>query len=565
MGPVTAVLGWAMRARMTRFRRAATEPDACQGRVLDGLLERASGTEWGRRFALGEVRGPEQFRRRVPLTDYPSSAPHWHRAFDGARDVTWPGHVRYFALSSGTTGLARGEAPPPGPGPTPGDKLLPVTADAIASNRRSGVLLAAFLAHRGSAASLAGGKFLYLGGCTALRRKGPCLFGDASGIMARHVPWCFRHRRLPSRQVAAIADWRQKVERIVADSLTDDVRVMGACPSWAALLFRRMLQEASARGLGGGPVGRLWPNLTHFVSYGMALGPYRPAFEQYIGRPVEYVDTYSSSEGGMTAIQGEPGGPLELIVDNGVFFEFIPADQADRSDPPRLHLGEVEPGRDYAVALSTNGGIWAYPLGDVVRFESVRPPRIVFVGRTGVMLSAFGEHVTGEMIENAVADACRATGAIVADYTIQPLFPSAGAQARGGARESPHAAAVGELSRGAAGGVAPSWPPGGAPLETARPAHRWIVEFDRPPALDEQFMAAVDASIRRVNEDYDTHRTDDFGMSPPVLTAVAPGTFAEWMRQKGKLGGQHKVPRVVGAPRMAEELLAISARGGRAV
>lgn len=221
----------------------------------------------------------------------------------------------------------------------------------------------------------------------------------------------------------------------------------------------------------------------------------------------------------MTAIQEEPAGPLRMIVNNGVFYEFVPADRCDEPSPPRLHIGEVEEGRDYALLISSNGGIWAYPLGDVIRFETLRPPRIVFSGRTQIYLSAFGEHVTLRMIEQAVSAACQKTGAIIADYTIAPRFP------------------------------APEHP---------RPAHRWIVEFDRPPRDEAQFVTALDSSIRRENEDYNTHRADDYGLEPPILISVAQGTFYTWMRQKGKLGGQHKVPRVARSPEMAEELLATS-------
>jgi hypothetical protein len=260
----------------------------------------------------------------------------------------------------------------------------------------------------------------------------------------------------------------------------------------------------------------------------MAFEPYRPAFDEYIGRPVDYVDTYSSSEGGMTAVQDEPGGPLRLVVDNGVFYEFVPADVAQ---PPsavatpeggratRLSLAEVEVGRDYSLVLSTNGGIWAYPLGDVVRFVSLRPPRIVFAGRSQINLSAFGEHVTMEMIEAAMAAACRRTEAVVADYTVAPRFPSPG---------------------------------------QPRPAHRWLVEFDRPPADPAAFMAAIDSSLRAACEDYEAHRHGDFGLEPPALVAMPPRAFYDWMKSRGRLGGQNKVPRVVRSPEMAEELLALT-------
>jgi len=505
MGVIARAFSYLAERRLNQFERASRDPLACQQAVLRRLLRLAGPTEWGRRFGFARIRTPEEFRRRVPVTEYEGACGDWHRAFAGERDVTWPGHVRFFALSSGTTA---------------GNKLIPVTPDAVRANFRSGGLLAAFLARRGDAANLAAGKFLYLGGSTALRTEGRSLVGDASGIVARHLPFYARRRSLPAPDLRALTNWEEKIRGIVERYLTANVCVLGACPSWAALLFKQMRQEARARGLGERPVGQLWAKLSHVVSYGMAFAAYRPAFDEYIGRPVHYVDTHSSSEAGMTAIQAEPGGPLRMIVNNGVFYEFIPAERAHEDQPPRLDIGQVEAGREYALAVSTNGGIWAYPLGDVVRFETLRPPRIVFAGRTQIQLSAFGEHVTLEMIEQALAAACRATSALVADYTISPRFPT------------------------------PDRP---------RPAHHWIVEFDRAPSDASAFTATLDARIRRDNEDYEAHRTGDYGLAPPVLVPVASGTFYAWMKRKGKLGGQHKVPRVVRSPEMADELLAISA------
>jgi hypothetical protein len=492
---------------LRQFDAACRDPAATQRNVLAELLRRAAGTEWGRRFDFADIGSPEQFRARVPVTPYAEQSTHWLGSCQGRRDLCWPGHVRYFAISSGTTA---------------GEKLLPVTADAIRSNLRAGGLLASILARRGGAKALLGGKFLYLGGSTTLRENGRCLYGDASGIVTRHIPKIARRRHLPESDIAALGNWEQKIDRIVERYLAADVAAVSACPSWACMLFRRM---RAAAGGAGKPIGELWPKLAFFVSYGMAFGPYRTAFQQYVGRPLHYVDTYSSSEGGMTAIQAEEGGPMRLIIDNGVFFEFVPANGAAAA-APRLHIGEVEPGVDYSVLLSTNGGIWAYPLGDVVRFVSLRPPRIVFGGRTQVQLSAFGEHVSLDMVENAVASACEKTGAVVADYTVAPRYPSP---------------------------------------EQPVPAHCWVIEFDHPPADASAFMAEVDAKLRSFSEDYDVHRTDNYGLQPPVLIPAAMGTFHEWMKRKGKLGGQHKVPRVARTAEMLEELMAISQAAPSAV
>ncbi|MHC5038257.1 MAG: GH3 family acyl-acid amido synthetase, partial [Planctomycetota bacterium] len=437
MGIVSKALSIVADRRLRDFERATADPVTSQRQVFHQLMRRGAATEWGRKYGFAEVQTPETFRQRVPITDYETMAPIWHRAFEGARDVTWPGHVRFFALSSGTTS---------------GDKLLPVTREAIRSNRRAGTDLVSFLVKRGGAQAVASGKFFYLGGTTNLRERGKSLFGDASGIMGRHIPFYARRRYLPDRQIGGISNWEEKIERIVERYLISDVCALSACPSWAALLFKEMQKATDRQGEGRKPVGTLWPNFSFFVSYGMAFDPYRKAFEEYIGRPIHYVDTYSSSEAGMTAIQEEDGGPLRLIVDNGVFFEFIPAEKGGEADPPRLHLGEVEVGKDYAVLMSSNGGFWAYPLGDVIRFESLRPPRIAFSGRTQIFLSAFGEHVTLEMIEDAMAGACEETGARVADFTVWPRYPSPG---------------------------------------EPKPAHRWIVEFERKPDDADRFMTLL--------------------------------------------------------------------------
>jgi len=499
--------------RWRSFERTCAACVDSQLAVLRGLLGRAAETEWGRRYGFAEIRTPEQFRSRVPVTDYETASRDWRRSFDGARDVAWPGHVRYFAVSSGTT-VDRG-------GPGTGNKILPVTADAVRSNMRAGSLLLAVLARKAGAGSVVDGRFCYLGGCSNLRRTGQSLCGDASAIAARHMPFWARRLSLPSDEIRAIANWQEKIDRFVQRYLTADICGLSAIPSWAALLLRQMLQAAEARGLAERTIGELWPKLRHFVAYGMAFEPYRRAFEQYVGRDIHYTDTYSSSESGMSAIQVEPGGPMRLIVDNGVFYEFIPAARAGEADPPRLHIGQVSEGQDYALLISTNGGIWAYTLGDVVRFESLSPPAVVFAGRTQLQLSEFGEHVALGMIENAVASACDRTGATVADYTVAPRYPEPG-----------------------------------RPV----PAHRWLVEFDRPPADEAAFMAAADENLRQANQDYNIHRTDDYAMLPPELVRVAPRTFYEWMKGKGKLGGQHKVPRVVRSRDMADELMEISRR-----
>ncbi len=504
MSVFAAVVSRFAEKRLSVFECAAVDPVGSQFRVLRKLLGRAAETDWGRRHGYNTIRTPEQYRQRVPITDYKHFSPLWSKAADGARSVTWPGRVKYFACTSGTTSAS---------------KLIPVTHDALGSNRRSGALLVAFTCRRSSPDDVLSGKFLYLGGSTSLRPLGKGLVGDTSGIMARRIPRAVRRHYLPDRKIAAMSDWEAKIGRIVDAYLNADVCALSACPSWAAILFQQMRHAAQRLGHRDARVGDLWPRLSSYVSYGMAFEPYRPVFDEYIGRTVNCVETYSSSEAGLTAIQEEEGGPMRLIIDDGVFYEFVPVKHADDENPPRLHLGEVSEGEDYALLISSNGGIWSYPLGDVVRFETLRPPRIRFSGRSRLFLNAFGELVTLETIEKAIAAACKSTSASIVDYTVSPHFPT---------------------------------------VEQATPAHHWIVEFDKPPDSDSEFASALDATLRRGSHYYQVHREHDFGMGPPVVTQVAPRTFYSWMKQRGQLGGQHKVPRVLQSDTMEEELLAVS-------
>lgn len=485
-----------------QFGTATNKPVASQLQVLKELLQSAKNTEFGRKYSFASIKIPEEFRKAVPLVKYENIAPLWHRAFDGDKDVTWRGHIKYFALSSGTTA---------------GNKLLPVSREAIKSNKKSGRILLSFLIRRLGVEAVLQGKFFYLGGSTSLRSRGKSFYGDASGIMGKHIPFYARSRYLPTPDIARIIDWEDKISEILKRYLECDVTILAACPSWATMLFKQMIEKASKKGVSK-LVGDLWSKFKCFISYGMAFEPYRLAFEKYIGKTIHYIDTYSSSEGGLTAIQEEPRSPLRLIVNNGIFWEFVPIDKISEEQPPRFHIGEVTPGVEYELVVNSNAGIWGYRLGDVIRFETVNPPSIVFAGRTQISLNAFGEHVTLEMLENAISEACRRTKTIVIDYTVVPLYPE---------------------------------------NKELKPGHKWLVEFDGtlPDLL--HFIDIVDSNIRSSNEDYDTHRKNNYGMTPPVIEPVARGTFYMWMKKKGKLGGQHKVPRVVNKEE-ADEILEIS-------
>jgi len=495
------IIRQAMHHRLRRVDALLRAPGRAQERLLRRLVRRARDTEFGRAHGFVAIRSVRDFQRAVPVAGYEDLAPLWHRAFDGERDLAWPGHVGHFSLTSGTTTAAA--------------KAMPLTRAALRANRRAGLTLLALCERQAPGADLLAGKTLYFGGSTRLERRGACWQGDASGINAAHMPRAARRWRLPEPDVGDLVDWEARTHAICERYAHSPVRVVAGLPSWTMLLFRRLIDHT-----GAACVADVWPDLRVFIHFGMAFEPYREPFKELVGRDLATVDTYSSSEGGLNAIQSEQGDPsMQLEVDAGAFYEFVPVADIDRPDPPRLTLDEVAIDTDYALLLSTPSGIWAYDVGDVVRFTSLRPPRIVVVGRTRLTLNDMGEHVIQEHLEAALTAAARALDVRVADFTVGSALPTA---------------------------------------QEPRGWHRWLVEFDgeRPPLA--AFAARLDAALAEASLDYRTHREGDLSMLLPEVVPLAPGAFYAWARQHGAVGGQHKVPRVARSADMVDELIQLS-------
>ena len=478
------------RRRLATMLRHAADPLPPQQRLLGKLMARMGETEFGRQHGLARVRTLADLRAAVPLCDYAAMAPWWERARRGERGVVWPGLVRFWAISSGTTS---------------GEKFLPVSGDTIASNKRGGFdSLVPHLADGG--ASLFDGKLLFLGGSTALRRTGPTFTGDNTGIMALHVPRCLRRWHAPDERVRCMTAWEQKVAAAAAQTADVDLRLLAGVPSWIVLFGEAVLAHCRAAGRDVRHLADVWPNLQLFVHGGVTFAPYAERLRELVGADIRYTDTYSASEGGMLAVQERSDDPAMLpLLDRGALFEFVPAAELTSAMPRRLGAHEVEPGVDYAVALTTDAGIVSYLLGDLVQFTSVRPLRLVFRGRTAHTLNAFGEHLSGAELERGIAVAAGRTAAVVSEFAVGVRYPTAGE------------------------------PMGG---------HRWCVEFHREPDDLAAFVRELDAALQRGNEDYATHRS--YGLREPVVEALPTGTFLGFLRAQGKVGGQHKVPRVLG-------------------
>jgi hypothetical protein len=496
-----AVLGsWARRRVAALDRRPAT---AVQERTLLRLVRRARGTRFGRDHDFARVRSVADYQARVPLRDYEAFwSAYWRGPFPVLDGVTWPGLVPYFALSSGTSG-----------GPT---KYVPVSRAVLASNRRAALTtLALFLATH-PRTPLFTGRLFFLGGSTDLRTltRTPAAVraGDLSGIVAREVSPLLRPYTFPPLDLALLADWDEKLDRLVERAVGLPITMLSGVPSWLLALFDRLRRRT-----GKERIAEVWPGLRLVLHGGTRFDPYRTLFREIVGsQAVHFQETYPASEG-FVAAEDPRHDLLRLLPDTGVFFEFVPRGELDKPAPTRHTVRDLETGVVYAVVLTTGAGLWSYVLGDTVVFERREPLLLRFTGRTRDFLSAFGEHLTGDEIERAVAAAAAAVGAAVVDYHAGPVFP-------------------------------------GDPGVAGR--HRYFVEFAGPGcgALAGAFGRALDAALCRLNEDYAAHRAGDLTLGPPEVWPVPPGGFAAWMRGRGQLGGQHKVPRVDNTGRLTATL-----------
>jgi hypothetical protein len=470
-----------------------------QERTLLRLVHLARHTRFGRDHGFDRIRSVKDYQQRVPLRDYEAFwTQYWEKPFPYLKGVTWPEHAPYSGLSSGTTSGAT--------------KYLPLTRAILRSNTKAALTSMAWFLATHPGVPLFVGRLFFLGGSTDLvdltagkpRRaagaEGKVLGGDLSGITAIEASSWMRPFAFPPVEMALMKDWEQKMTRLAEASAKLPITMLSGVPSWMLVLFERLRQVT-----GKERIIDVWPTLRLVIHGGTKFDPYREIFRRKIGSDsVHYTEVYPASEA-YVAAEDHRYGMLRLIPDHDVFFEFVPVEDLDSERPRRHLLDEVEIGVNYALVLSTCAGLWSYVLGDTVAFERRKPPLLRFTGRTKYFLSAFGEHLISEEVEKAVAEAAQATGCAVVDFHVGPVFPE-------------------------------------DPTKPGR--HRYLVEFaDRAPELG-AFAAEVDGVLNRLNEDYAAHRQGDLTMLPPEVVAVRHGGFADWMRSKGKLGGQHKVPRM---------------------
>lgn len=465
-----------------RLSKQVNKSGSYQRLTLRKLLSQASDTRFGKDHLFSTIANHEDYVKRVPVRDYEQLRSYIDPMVSGEESVLWPGKPIYLSKTSGTTS---------------GTKYIPISKESMPHHitaARNALLC--YVYHSGNTAFV-DKKMIFLQGSPLLDHSKVIPTGRLSGIVANYVPSYLQSNRLPSFETNCIEDWEQKVDQIVNETKAQDMGLISGIPSWVQMYYEKLTEKT------GKTVGELFPNFSLFVYGGVSFEPYRKRFEQLIGRNIDTIETYPASEG-FIAFQDDPSrNDLLLNINAGIFFEFIPVNEIDQTNPTRLTVESVKVDENYAIILSTNAGLWAYNIGDTVRFTSLQPPRIRVTGRIKHYTSAFGEHVIAEEVEFAMQAAIEKSGALVAEFTLAPqITPEAGL-----------------------------------------PYHEWFIEFVKEPTDWNLFVNTLDNSLQAKNSYYKDLITGNV-IRKLVVTVVAPGSFVAYMKSQGKLGGQNKIPRL---------------------
>lgn len=469
-------------------------PGEVQKREFEKILSKARSTVFGRDHHLDEVSNVKEFQQAVPIRDYEQFLPYIDRVKAGEKDVLWPGIPLYLTKTSGTTS---------------GTKYIPISSDSISNHIDSARnALLSYIADTGNT-SFINGKMIFLQGSPKLEKINGIPTGRLSGIVAHHVPAYLQRNRLPSFETNCIEDWEQKIDAIINETLPEKMTLISGIPPWVQMYFERILEKTGKRN-----IKEVFPHFSLFVYGGVNFEPYRKRFEQLIGGKVDSIETYPASEG-FIAFQNKQQDPsLLMVLDKGIFFEFVPLEEYGSPDARRLTIDEVELNKNYAVIMTTNAGLYAYSIGDTVKFVSKYPHKIIVSGRVKHFISAFGEHVIAEDVEEALKMALNAETCAVNEFHVAPQVN---------------------------------------PPEGGLPYHQWYIEFEQPPSNLERFAQLIDEYLQQKNVYYKDLRAGNM-LRTLVITPVRKNAFTEYMKSIGKLGGQNKLPRLANNRNIADEL-----------
>lgn len=501
---ITKLLGKVYFSRRQKaLERYQSHAEEIQDKVMHHLVERAESTEWGKSHNFRSIANYDDFVRHLgPVNTYEELKGYIQRMREGESDVLWPGKVLWYAKSSGTTNDK--------------SKFIPVSSEGLKDTHYAGGrdCVSSYL-RINPKSRIFSGKSLILGGSHAPNLNTPnSLVGDLSAILIENVPSIVNKTRVPEKSIALLSDFEMKRDLIARSTVNMNITNLSGVPSWMMSVLNRVLEIS-----GKDSIDQVWPNLEVFFHGGVAFTPYREQYKNIIKSPsMTYMETYNASEG-FFGIQTDLSDPaMNIMIDYGVFYEFIPLDELENPNPTVVPLWGVEVGKNYAMVISTTCGLWRYLIGDTVKFTQKDPYKFVITGRTKHFINAFGEELIVDNAEKGLVQACLATGAMVKDYTAAPIFMDANAKCR----------------------------------------HQWIIEFSKAPASLDDFAAILDRSLQAINSDYEAKRYKDITLQQLEIIPAAPGLFEEWLKGKGKLGGQHKIPRLSNSRNYIDELLALN-------
>lgn len=492
------------RMRLWRIENWSSHPEAAQREVLQELVTAAQYTEFGRKYNFSRLFTLKEFKKNVPIYEYDDIKPYILRMMEGEENVLWNTPVKWFAKSSGTT--------------SDKSKFIPISEESLHDNhfKASKDVLSNYYKNFPSS-DLLTGKGLVVGGSHQISKVNEEIqYGDLSAVLMQNSPFWGQWIRTPELSVALLGEWEDKIEKLAQVTASENVTSLAGVPTWTLLLLKRILEIK-----GKTTIKEVWPNLELYINGGVSFVPYKEQFDRIIGGKINYLEIYNASEGFVAAQVSPDDDGMLLFTEHGIFYEFMPVEEYGNKSPLTVGLKDVVIGKNYALVISTTGGLWRYLIGDTIQFTKLNPYNIKISGRLKHYMNAFGEEVIVDNSDKAIAAAAEKTNAVVNDYTAAPVYFS----------------------------------------DNNNGAHEWLIEFEKEPDDFNTFIFELDNYLKSINSDYEAKRHKNIALRLPVVHKLPRGTFTNWLRSKGKLGGQHKVPRLSNERNMLEEILAVKNSG----
>jgi len=488
------IISWVIKKRISRINKFIHEPIKSQENLLIKLIRKSENTIWGKKNNYKKIKNYENFKKNVPIQNYEDIKCYLELIKSGKENVLWPSKIISFAKSSGTTNDK--------------SKLIPLTKESLKKcHLTAGKDLLSIYVNQFPKTKIFSGKSLMIGGSNEIEKNTKILTGDLSSILIENLPIWAQIISTPQKKIALMANWEEKLEKMVSKIINQDIRSISGVPSWTIILLERILEKSGKK-----KIIDIWPNLELFMHGGISISPYMKSFENLIGKKINYLEIYNASEGFFALQNDFKKNDLLLMLDYGVFYEFIPTNNNNSSKI--IPLGMVKKNTNYEVVISTNGGLWRYKIGDTIKFTSVKPYKILITGRTKHYINYFGEELMVHNTDAAINKTSKQTNSVVNEYTVAPKF-----------------------------------------FSNNSGCHEWIIEFNLPPQNLEEFINILDENLKKVNSDYEAKRQGNLLLKKPIIHIAKKHFFYKWLKTKNKLGGQNKVPRLSNDRNNIEKLL----------